>query len=234
MNEVSKVSGVFNGTGAAVYLCTGFVPRKVYLKNLENSTEYIIEWTLANMRAQATACPEGWRYADGVPTPLAAGAGVRQYEGGDLMTASNQTSVAYGEGVFLGWDLQDYRANTSYGASSGAIDTWTLDTLANRTGHWNVAKVASGNRIGAGSRIVIKETSSGLIKEAGISAITSDGEATDELTLTRAIGSGKITFVGGLYDMMPIALGKVTPAGILLSDTTLNVNDNTIYFEMEA
>lgn len=226
-----KVSGVFNGTGAAAYLCVGFVPRKVRLWNLENSTEYLLEWVADCMRN--LTCYEGWLYTNGVPGALTVGAGVRQYEGGDLLTSSNQTSVAYGEGVFLGFDFQDYRANNTYGASAGAIDTWTLDTLANRTGHWNVAKVASGNRIGAGSRIRIKETSSGLVKEAGIAAITSDGEATDELTLTRAIGSGKITFVGGMYDMAPIALGKVTPAGILLSDTTLNANDNTIAFEME-
>jgi hypothetical protein len=71
------------------------------------------------------------------------------------------------------------------------------------------------------------------VKEAGIAAITSDGEATDELTLTRAIGSGKIAFVGGMYDMAPIALGKVAPAGILLSDTTFGTNDDNIAFEME-
>lgn len=228
-----RVTGVFNGTAAAVYLCVGFRPRIVYLKNVENSTEYELRWDLGHLRAQATACAEGWLYTNGVPAPLTVAAGVRLYEGGELLTSTNQTSVAYGEGVFLGWDLADYRANNTYGASSGAIDTWTLDTLANRTGHWNVAKVASGNRIGAGSRIRILETSSGQEKIAGISAITSDGEATDELTLTRAIGSGKIRFVSGMYDMAPIALGKKTPEGIYLADTTLNANDNTIYFEME-
>jgi hypothetical protein len=232
MNEVNKVSGVFNGTGAAVYLCVGFVPRKVYLKNVENSTEYVIEWSEANMRCQAGASAGGWLYTNGVPAPVIASAGVRQYEGGDLMTSAVQTSVAYGEGIYLGWDLQDYRANNSYGASSGAIDTWTFDgTLS---GHWNVAAVSSGARIGAGSKIMIKEASSGLIKAAGITAISNQGAAASEVTLSRAIGNGSIAFVGGLYDLAPIALKKVTPAGILLSDTTLNANDNTIYFEMEA
>lgn len=232
MNEVGKVSGVFNGTGAAVYLCAGFVPRKVYLKNLENATELVLEWNEANMRCQAGAAAGGWLYTNGIPAPVEASAGVRQYEGGDLMTAANQTSVGYGAGVFLGWDLQDYRANLSYGASSGAIDTWTFD--ASLSGHWNVAAVSSGARIGAGSKIMIKETSSGLVKSAGITAILNQGAAASEVTLSRAIGSGKITFIGGFYDMAPIALGKVAPAGILLSSTSLNVDDNTIYFEMEA
>jgi hypothetical protein len=224
-----KVSGVFNGTGAAVYLCVGFVPRKVRLWNLVNSTEMSYEWVAECMR-DAT-CFEGWLYSNGVPAAKTAGAGIRQYEGGDLMTASNQTDLTYGGGVYLGWDLKDYRADNTYGASSGKIDTWTQ--YATVYGHWNVAKVASGNRIGAGSRIRIKETSSGLVKEAGIAAITSDGELTNEITLTRAIGSGAITFVGGMYDMAPIALGKVTPAGILLSDTTFNTDDDNIAFEME-
>ena len=231
MNGLSKVSGVFNGTGAAVYLCVGFVPRKVYLKNIE-STECVIEWTSENMRCQAGAMAGGWLYTNGVPAPVIASAGVRQYEGGDLLTSANQTSVTYGEGVFLGLDLKDYRADNTYGAASGVIDTWNF--VSGLTGYLNTAKVASGNRIGAGSRIRIKEDSSGLVKEAGITAITSDGEVSAEVTLSRAIGSGKIVYIGGFYDMAPIALGKVAPAGILLSDTTLNVNDNTIYFEMEG
>ena len=228
----SKVSGVFNGTGAAAYLCVGFVPRKVHLKNVENSTEYVIEWTDANLRCQAGASAGGWLYTNGLPAPVIASAGVRQYEGGDLLTSANQTSVAYGDGIFLGMDLKDYRADNTYGASAGAIDTWTFDgTLS---GHWNVAAVSSGARIGAGSKILIKETSSGLVKEAGITAISNQGAAASEVTLSRLIGSGQILYVGGLYDLAPIALKKVAPAGILLSDTTLNYNDNTIYFEMEA
>ena len=228
----SEVSGVFNGTGAAVYLCVGFVPRKVYLKNVENGTEYVIEWTNANLRCQAGASAGGWLYTNGIPAPVIASAGVRQYEGGDLLTSANQTSVAYGGGIFLGMDLKDYRADNTYGASAGAIDTWTFDgTLS---GHWNVAAVSSGARIGAGSKILIKETSSGLVKEAGITAISNQGAAASEVTLSRLIGSGQILYVGGLYDLAPIALKKVAPAGILLSDTTLNYDDNTIYFEMEA
>lgn len=226
-----KVSGVFNGTGAAVYLCVGFVPRRVRLWNLVNSTEYAYEWWAECMRDGT--CYEGWLFTNGVPGAKTAGAGIRQYEGGDLMTSSNQTSVTYGEGIYLGWDLQDYRQNNSYGPASGRIDTWTLGNSGNRTGNWNTALVSSGNRIGAGSKIRIKEDSSGLVKEAGVTAMSNQGAAANEVTLTRAIGTGKITFLSGMYDLAPIALGKVTPAGILLSDTTFNTNDDNIAFEME-
>ena len=230
---MSKVTGVFNGTDAAVRLCVGFVPSKVRLINVESGTEFSMEWNVGFLRCQAGAAAGGYLYTNGVPAPVEAAAGIVPYEGGDLITAANQTVLTYGGAAsFLGLDLKDYRADNNYGAASGVIDKWTFVT--GLTGYWNTAKVASGNRIGAGSRILIKEDSSGLVKEAGITAISSDGEVSAEVTLSRAIGSGQIVFIGGMYDMAPIALGKVAPAGILLNDVTMNNVNETIYFEMEA
>ncbi len=230
----SKVSGVFNGTDAAVRLCVGFVPRKVRLINVElSSSKFSMEWNDGFIRCQAGAAEGGYLYTNGVPTPAAVAAGISPYEGGDLITAANQAVVAYGGAAsFLGLDLKDYRADNAYGAAAGVIDKWTFVT--GLTGNWNTAKVASGNRIGAGSRILIHETSSNLVKEAAITAITNHGASSGEVTLSRAIGSGHILFIGGLYDMAPIPLGKVAPAGILLNDVTMNNANETIYFEMEA
>ncbi len=230
---MSKVSGVFNGTGAAVYICLGFLPRKVYLKNIGGTGEFVIEWCAEMLRSHAVAHPEGWLYTNGAPAALAVGAGVSQYNGGDLMSSSNQTITAYDHATFYGWDLVDYRANNTYGASSGSINQWTLGNSSARTGNWNVALVSSGARIAAGSRILIREDSSRLIKEAGISALTNKGEAANEVTLTRSIGSGDITFISGPYDMDAIALGKVAPAGFLLQCNTLNVHDEAVMFEAE-
>jgi hypothetical protein len=230
--QIQRVQGYFNGTGAAVYLCVGAIPKSVQLINVENATNSIqIDWK----RSFATATAYGGLLmtgSTGVVTKLTT-AGVFPYEGGDLLTAATQTSVAYGEGVYLGWDLRDYRADTTYGTGSTPINAWTMDTANNRTGHWNVAKVASGAKIGIGSIIRIKENSSGLVKEAVITALTSDGEAADEVTLSRNIGTGSITFIGGMYQLAPIAVGKVTPAGIYLNDTVVNVNDDTVAFEMD-
>jgi len=228
----SKMSGVFNGTDAAVRLCVGFVPRKVRLINVESSTEFSMEWNDGFIRCQAGAAEGGYLYTNGAPAPVAVAAGISPYEGGDLITAANQAVVAYGGAAsFLGLDLKDYRADNTYGAAAGVIDKWTFVT--GLTGYWNTAKVASG-RIGAGSRILIHETSSNLVKEAAITAISNDGAVSAEVTLSRAIGSGHILFIGGMYDMAPIALGKVAPAGILLNDVTMNNANETIYFEMEA
>jgi hypothetical protein len=233
---MQKICGVFNGTAAAVYLCVGAVPVSVKLINVEVATNSnFLEWHTG--MTLSTVCYEGilMTGSTGVYTVKTYGAGICVYEGGDLLTSANQTSVAYGEGVFLGWDLADYRANKSHGCASTAINTWTLDTSGNRTGHVNDDTVSSGNRIGVGSRIRVKENSTGLVKEAGVTAWTAgQGVSADEVTLTRPLASGSVTFIGGMYQLAPIALGKVAPAGILLSETAaVNINDNTVLFEME-
>jgi hypothetical protein len=228
------LKGSFNGTGAAAYLCLGAIPYRFVLQNVEVATNpETIEWD--EMMLVENTCYAGIyiKGSDGVRTKLTT-TGVVPYEGGDLMTASNQTSVAYGEGIYLGWDLKDYRADYTYGSGTQGtpLNQWTLGNSGNRTGNWNVAKVASGAKIGAGSKISIKENSSGLVKKSAVVAITSDGEAANEVTLSRSIGTGSITFIGGMYDLAPVALGKVTPAGIALgSETTVNVNDNMLTFK---
>lgn len=228
------LKGYFNGTGATCKLCLGAIPWRFVIQNIQVATNpETIEWDAAMLCENLCYAGIYIKGSDGVRTKLTT-TGVVPYEGGDLMTTTNQTSVTYGEGVYLGWDLKNYQADYDYGSGTDGtpINAWTLDTSANRTGHWNVAKVASGNRVGAGSRIRIKENSSGLVKESCVVAITSDGEQTDEITLTRAIGTGTITFLGGMYQLKPIALGKVAPAGMTLgSETTVNVNDDMITFK---
>ena len=224
--------GCFNGIGSGgFYLCLGVIPDYFRLINLTNTTyPLMLEWGKA-MQKEVT-CYGGIIYdASGVPTKLIASAGVAQYNGGDLMTSSNQTSTDYGNGMFLTWDHANYQADYVYGSGTNGtpLNKWTFVT--GLTGNWNVAKIASGNRIGVGSRICIKEDSSGLVKEAYVTALTSDGEASAEVTLSRAIGTGAITFISGMYDVIPIALGHVAPAGVRVLDETVNVNDKKLYFE---
>lgn len=231
------VQGTFNGTGAALYVCCGFIPDKVTVRALEDADCAHIVWARGFRAAEMTA---GCLFVTaagitGDPRTVA-DTGIAPYEGGDLLTGDNQTSVAYGEGVYLGWDLADYRANSSYGYEDAVIDTWTLGSSANRTGNFNSDVVASGNRIGEGSRILIEESLSGKLREAFIEALTAgQGISANEVTLSRALSSGTVRFIGGMYDMAPIALGKVTPAGFYLSATTgVNVNDEMQWFEAVA
>lgn len=225
------LKGYFNGTGATCKLCLGAIPWRFQLQNIQVATNPLtIQWAAAMMCE--VLCYAGI-YIDGggIPTKLTT-TGCVPYEGGDLMTSTIQTSTTYGEGVYLGWDLKNYQADYTYGSGTSGtpINKWTFVT--GLTGYWNVAKVASGNRVGVGSRIRIKEDSTGFVKESCVTALTSDGEVSAEVTLSRAIGTGTITFLGGMYQLAPIALGKTAPAGITLgSETTVNVNDDMLTFE---
>jgi len=226
------VTGTFNGTGAAVYICCGFVPDKVTVWAPEDSELAHVLWSRSFTAAESN---NGFLNHGGDQTfsLYTKGNGIEPYEGGDVLTSSTQSSVAYGEGVYLKFDLQDYRANTSYGCVSDTIDTWTLDTSANSTGHFNEDVVSSGNRIGEGSRIIIDETLTGKRIETLIEAVTAgQGESADEVTLARAVKAGKVRFIGGMYTTIPIPVGDTTPAGFKLNATTdINENDQIQAFE---
>lgn len=237
MRSLRRVTGQFNGTGAAVYLCIGAIPNYVRLINIEVSTNpNWAEW-YRDMVGQVLAY--GGIYctgSTGAYTKLTT-KGIFPYEGGELLTSTNQSDVTYGGGVFLGWDDKNYQANYTYGALTAGtpINRWTFG--ATLSGYFNSDGVASGCRIGLGSIIRIKEDSTGFVKEAGITAISSTPTFTggNVITLSRAIGSGTITFIGGMYQLSPIALGKYTPAGVYVADTASSaivVNDNSILFDM--
>jgi hypothetical protein len=224
--------GYFNGTGATATLCLGVIPHRFVLQNVQVATNpETIEWDEA---MQCEVLCYGGIYikgSDGVRTKLTT-TGCVPYNGGVPLTAALQTSTTYGEGVYLTWDHKNYQADYTYGSGTQGtpINRWTFVT--GLTGYWNVAKVASGNRVGVGSLIRIKEDSTGLVKEACVTALTSDGEVSAEVTLSRAIGSGAITFLGGMYQLAPMAIGDVTLDGITLgSETTVNVNDDMLTFK---
>lgn len=231
------VTGTFNGTGAAVYLCVGFIPSKVRIWDMETATNsYSLDWSDAMRSAEMVAGIEDKVViADftGVRDyRTASDGGVVPYEGGDLLTSSNQTTSSYGEGVYLGWDNADYRQSSSYGYTDAPIDTWTLGSSSNRTGNFNDDVPSSGSRIGEGSRILIEENA-GLRKWAVIEAVTAgQGEAANEVTLSRSISSGKVRFISGMYSLAPIAVGKTTPAGIYMADTNVSVDNAMTGFEM--
>ena len=232
------LTGTWNGTGAAVYLCVGAIPVDVVLADIEADTNP----NLAIWRREFLKCATtyGGLYitgSSGAYTKLTS-AGVFPYEGGDLMTSANQTSTAYGDGVYLGWDDTNYQADYTYGALTAGtpINKWTLDNGSTGAGHFNSSGVASGCRIGVGSIIRIKEDSTGLVKEASIAALSSTPTFTTAsyVTLSRIIGTGTITYIGGMHSLKPISIGKVAPAGIFFNDTTLGVNDHSCSFRMEV
>ena len=230
-----KVAGTFNGTAAAVYICIGFVPDWVRVVALEDAD---IGHTWWSKHFRAAEVSHGIHYvgssnATQQDARTASDGGILPFVGLDILTSTEQTSTSYGEGVYLGWDDKDYRQDNDYGYDANVIDTWTLDTSANRTGKFNEDTIATVSRIGEGSQIWIRETASGLVKRAVIEACTAGaGEADDEVTLSEAINSGTILRISGMYSMAPIAVNRGAPAGFKVEHTTVvNVNDEIQFFE---
>ena len=235
------VSGTYNGTGAAVYVCCGFIPDEVEVVSLEDAAAARVVWS-RNYRSADMS--DGYLDTNGATahTLYTSGTGIQPYYGGDVMTSSNQTSTGYGEGVYLGritdMDLNDARhlSNLNYPAGDGegaTIDTWTLDTSANRTGSFNV-DIDAAPWIGEGSVIIIDVggTQKNVVRTFIEAVSASAGSAADEVTLTTATGSGLIRYIGPSYDYVPVPLTKVTPAGFVMNATSvINVNDETQYFK---
>jgi len=229
-----KVAGTFNGTGAAVRICCGFEPDWVRVIALEDADCAQIVWSnqfrAAEMSHGLLQYTAGGLLGD---PRTASDGGILPYIGGCMLDSTNQTDLTYGGGVFLGWDNKDYRQDSTYGYTDAVIDTWTLDTSANRTGHFNDDVIASVSRIGEGSRIIIKNAITNRRQTAVIESLTAgQGEAANEVTLSEAIGSGTVEYISGMYSMAPIARGKPAPAGFIVEMTSvINVNDEIQYFE---
>jgi len=213
-----KIGGTFNGTAAAVYICLGFIPDSVEVRAVEDTDAAVVVW---NKYFRSAEQDNGIIYhtAGGiVPVLKTAGTGIEPYEGGDAMTTVNQTSVANGEGIYLRLDAKNY-AKSDIIAGSDAIDTWTLDTSSNRTGHFNNDIV--GTYIGEGSSIQID--GKWYTVEACSGAA---GSGDDEVTLSRAAASGTVEYISNMYDYAPIPIGDVALAGFKLNLTAIiNVNN---------
>lgn len=228
-----RIGGTFNGTGADVYLCIGFVPDWVRVWNLEGATLLGLEWNINMMRALEVV--EGVQIASEatisarVATALTIGTGLLPYFGGDALDATSAGTTTYGEGVYLKPDNNDYRklaVNSPDGvgdASTEDIVKWTLDTAAANTGHFN-AGVAE-TYIGEGSKIIIDGRIYAIV------ALTTDGDAADQVTLSHPAKTGEIQFIGPMYDYKPMVAGEVTKEGFLIANATVNVNDAMMAFE---
>lgn len=226
-----RVGGIFNGTGAGVYICLGFVPDWVHILNLENAELEQLRWNKSMQRTLEVV--EGIYYVinddnSQTVTEQTIGLGIIPYYGGEVLTSTMAGTTTYGEGVYLKRDDLDYRCydgNKSPGdAVAVDIDTWTLDTAAANTGHFN--EDVNGTYIGEGSQICIDG------KWYTIVALTAtQGEAADEVTLSHSVPSGTVHAITGKYGYKPMAANEVTKAGFYLANTTINVNDEMVSFE---
>lgn len=222
MNKI--VGGRFNGTGTALYVCIGFVPDwvRIWVPDAADNAArafYSKYFTVHDSVEGFVLDSNGASYAE-----YTYGEGIQPYYGGDTLTATMAGTVTYGEGVYLKEDKKDYRMGAD-DAVSEDIDTWTLDTAATPTGHFN--EDVTGTYIGIGSRICIDG------KWYTITALTAtEGEGDDEVELNYPAPSGDITYIGGKFSMKPMIAKEITPAGFKVNATAvININDEVQVFE---
>jgi len=220
---MKKVSGTLNGTGAALVVGCGFKPDYVKLWNLESSNPIEVVWS-SEMRSLEQI--EGVANDNGTPARLAFGAGVAPYRGGDVMGAASTVYLVPVEDIAGKRDMRDM-----YVAGGGSpVTEWTLDTAGNRTGSFNVE--ASTTYVGEGSKIRIFHTGTKKTYEVTILAMTSNGEAADEVTLSEAVPSGEVQFIGPMFDYVGAADKAVIPEGFKINSTgNINSSGELVAFE---
>jgi hypothetical protein len=223
-----SASGVFNGTGATVYIGLGFVPDHVKLLNLEATAMPQIEWHRKMTSAEQVGGILGLKITDADTADGGGGGG------------TNLTALVEATGVipYFGQDGPLAAVSTSYLVNSEGNHIpssvqgphaclWTLDTSANRTGSLNAG--VDTDYVGEGSKIQIKQ-SNGKTVEAQIMVCTNDGDADDEIELDRVVSSGEVLGIGPMYTFRGAAKGVVVPAGFSIVQTTLNASGNMVFF----
>jgi hypothetical protein len=214
------IAGTFNGTGAALYLGIGFKPDFVKVRNLEDSNLSRVEWDIHMSRfaeLEAGLRLVGSTGADQVAA-LTVGTGIKLFDGvGALASAST---------AYLRRDASPDKRDAG---TAGMIKRWTLGNATNRTGNWDAE--CSTTYVGEGSRIAVLQDIDGQVVEAMVNALTSNGEAANEVTLNKAVKSGVIVGLSGMYDYIGGAAGEVIPAGFSIDATTvINVSGEACCF----
>jgi hypothetical protein len=227
---MKKFSGKFIGTGAGIYIGLGFQPTRVLLRNMTDADQATIIWTKFG-ESTVTAC-DGILYQENTKvaqTNLTVGAGVKRYAGGDLISAAAATHIIPVSMIpAMAGDMRNK-------GTLGIADTWTLDTTANRTGHLN--KGINTTYVGVGSVMLVSpwDRIVGDEEEATIVAITNDGDAADEITLSRAVASGRVHGITYKYSFGQAPAGTVMPPGIYVAEATyVNESGDLVYIEAES
>lgn len=237
---MKMISGRFNGTGASVYVCCGFIPDFVRCMNMSVATNPVsIEWdTQRGVYAWGRQDKTGTAYIARTYGTATAGAsgGIQIYEGGDLLTSTNQTSTTYGEGIYLGrYDLDIARFDNGM-ITNGSTDAtkWTRDSSG--IGYFDVG--FSSTYFGVGSRLRISRDAGNGPKEYVVTAVADAGavigDTSGDVTIDRdAPNNGIVRSVSAKWNFAPLALGGLTPAGFLLNvygAGEVNVNNDMIQF----
>jgi hypothetical protein len=202
-----QISGTFNGTGADIYVGLGFVPDWVEIMSLETTDEERQYWDRDMRSAEMFG---GYTIDDdGAFSPVTIGAGIAEYLGGNLVTAA---STVY---------LQKYSKDQRDAGSGGVISRWILDTPGSRTGHFD--NPVNTTYVGEGSIVQIGKEAAPGRDQAVILALSNDGDAADEVTLSKDLGTNEVLYISRMYDYWGVSANTVMSPGFFL-DSTAAVN----------
>lgn len=216
---MKKIAGVFLGSGATRRIGFGFVPDFVTIRNVENANLPQLVWDRA-MTVHSRS-PEGLIYQHDTDkiaqTVRTRGQGVQRYYGGVKIAASAVTDLIPTS------EHPEFQGDHRSKGDGGTINRFTLDHAGNATGHFDAP--ANTTYVNAGSRILING------KLYTVQAIANQGTAANEVTLDRAAEHGRVDYIGYRYDFVSAPVGMTMPAGIVLADQVVNVNNELCFIE---
>ena len=214
-----QVSGNFNGTGSALYLCLGGKPSSIIIKNIESSDGEYIEWSEKN---RCLSQEEGQLYLPGsAVADLVQGEGVSIFDGLSAPLSALST-------VYL---VADPDKNKRSSGTGNTITRWRLDTPGSNTGHFDAA--INSSYVGVGSPVIVNEENGNVARIAFITVSDGTGTADDSIELSRKVSTGTVELLEGMYDFIGGASGVNVPEGIKLSSESaagLNVSGEMCQF----
>jgi hypothetical protein len=198
---MKTVRGVLKATNAALNIGIGFKPDFIKILNLNDRTG--LEWDSRSTSQQQygqTVAAAGDK-ADAA----SAAAGISMYSGNNKLSAASTTELK--------------RDDTD---KKGSVTTWTTDTAADKTGHFDAGLTTAD--VGVGSKVVFAD---GTIAE--ITSLTNDGDASDEVTLSVLPDSNTVCKIWHKWDWIGGSAGDAIPQGFTIgASATVNDTDGDI------
>jgi hypothetical protein len=217
---MKKFIGICKATAATLNVELGFIPRKVRVTNLTDLTEHLYATDMRAGVLAETHYGVSRAKAGDLAAVTTAAAGIVPYAGGTLLTAASTTCVSR--------DDKDKR--DAYGV---AISTFTVGSVANKTGNFDVE--ASTAYVGPGAIVIIKGV------EYYVTRMDSNGEQANETYLNdlpAGAAAGSVFSVDKIrsrWDLVGAPKGAVTLPGITIgASCTVNTSDDGMLIVAEA
>jgi len=215
--HVSRLIGA--GT-SAMNVGLGFFPDEVHLFQSSQAEGEHTEWNRLMQASAAGLCIQGITRPSlsSITMVYQTSAGIALYFGRDVITTASANYVIPKQSreLFDSFGVNKYAIDQRDRHTGGTVTAYTQDST--NTGHFNCP--VDTTYVGVGSKVVIEPNGPLSAREYYITAITSDGDASTNITLNAAAPSGTVRFIGYMYDFVQAPAGTVMPIGIAINDVT--------------